>query len=748
MKKYAFKFIIPLALVLGLMAYAIVPLIDSLTLKWFERDLGLRSQLITNSIQSRIIDLIKTDSNEKIKLYFNRLVLDERLFALAICSEDNRLLSKSSTFPLEYNCQNLMNSSIEEGNKVLKALHGPLHLSIQKLTENQENYGTLILLHDMSFAERRTNDTKKYFFYFFAILGAIISTITVLMAYIGQRGLISSVRALIKGDIDLFPFSKINRPELLPVVKDIRSLIKELERERKAKDESQISWSPKALKNILKEDLSGDEVLIVSNREPYIHIKKDGKIEVVFPASGLVTALEPVMRACSGTWIAHGSGSADRDVVDEKDHVRVPPDVPSYKIRRVWLTKEEEEGFYYGFSNEGLWPLCHIAHTRPTFRSADWHKYVEVNQKFANAVIEEAKTDDPVILVQDYHLALVPKMIKEKLPDSTIITFWHIPWPNPESFGICPWRREILDGLLGSDILGLHTRFHCNNFLEAVDRFMETRLDRETSTISYNGKLTSVKNYPISIEWPPKCAKDQKPIDDCRKIIKELNSIPNNCKVGIGVDRLDYTKGIVERLMAVERLFELYPQWIGKFVLIQIAAPSRTQIEQYKNFEDEVRRLAKRINDRFSTTEIKPICLKIEHHSPENVYQYFRGSDICLVTSLHDGMNLVAKEFISARDDEKGVLILSQFTGASRELPEALIINPYNVDQCAEAINMALNMPIKEQQDRLKSMRGLVQEHNVYRWAGRMLIDAAGIRRRQRLQGKLSSQDNLFMDGQ
>jgi len=330
-------------------------------------------------------------------------------------------------------------------------------------------------------------------------------------------------------------------------------------------------------------------------------------------------------------------------------------------------------------------------------------------------------------------------MIRERLPKATVITFWHIPFPNPEVFGICPWREEILDGLLGSSILGFHTRFHCNNFLDTVDRFIESKIDRETSTVSYRGHLTAVAHYPISIEYPVKWLKTQKPVDDCRKHIRQINNFPADRLIGIGMDRLDYTKGILERFLAVERLFELEPKWIGKFTFVQIAAPSRSTIPQYQHFESDVRALAKKINDRYGKEGYLPICLKVEHHDPQQVYEYYRGADLCFVSSLHDGMNLVAKEFVASRDDEQGVLILSQFTGASRELLEALIVNPYNIDQCAAALHVALTMPKSEQRDRIRSMRGLIQEFNVFRWAGRMLLDAARLRQRSRLFGHVKN---------
>lgn len=740
--KLSLRFIVPLILTLSLVTWAILPLVDQLTLRWFIRDLDMRAQLIGNTIHDPLTELVKTHSKDKVLKFFNRAIKDERLYALGFCDTEGSLLFKTETFPSDYGCRNLADAGSDTAGTVLELSQGPLHIANYPIVESEKNWGKLILVHDMSFIKRRSDDTKKYIFYLFVGVGVLISLITVVVAQLSWRGLISGMRSLLKGEGLIKPLSQIRKPELVPLAKDLRTLIRDLEQDRRARDEAHIAWTPQALKTILREELAGDEILIVSNREPYIHIRKGSGIEVQVPASGLVTALEPIMRACSGTWIAHGSGSADKEVVDRNDHVQVPPDDPSYQIRRVWLTKEEESGYYYGFANEGLWPLCHIAHTRPTFRTQDWKHYVAVNKKFAAVVLSEAKTDDPVILVQDYHFALLPKMVREKLPNATVITFWHIPWPNPEAFGICPWREEILSGLLGSSIMGFHTRFHCNNFVDTVDRFLEARLDRETSTISYGNKLTAVKNYPISIEWPSRWIKDQKSIGQCRSEIRNFHNLSQDHLLGVGVDRLDYTKGILERFMAVERLLELYPEWIGRFTFIQIAAPTRTSIDQYQDFEAQVRAMGQKINNRFGKEGYQPICLKAEHHEPDQVYRYYRASDVCLVTSLHDGMNLVAKEFVAARDDDKGVLILSQFTGAARELPESLLVNPYNIDQCATALHIALTMPLAEQRDRMKSMRGVIHEFNVYRWAGRMLVDAARVRQRRRLMGRIQETEN------
>ncbi|MCI0651610.1 MAG: trehalose-6-phosphate synthase [Planctomycetes bacterium] len=737
MLRLSLRFILPLLVVLALLATAVVPLVDVLLSRWSLRDLDLRSSWIAGQVQDReeATGFLTSRSRSAILDYFNRTIQDERLYAIGFFGNERASSHRTTTFPRELldAHDRLANDQPEQ---VLESSGGALHVSVHPVRHGDEELGKLVLVHDMSFITRRGDETKKYVFYFFLILGAVISLLTVATAQLSLRGWLAGMRALLRGEMLLRPPASAVSPELKPLVKDLRALVRELDTERRARDESQVTWSPQALRRILHDDLSGDEVLTVSNRQPYIHRYHDGQIDVQVPASGLVTALEPVMRACSGTWIAHGNGSGDRAVVDEKDGVAVPPEDPCYRVRRVWLTDAEESGYYYGFANEGLWPLCHIAHTRPIFRTSDWNHYETVNRRFADAVRDEAHTADPVVLVQDYHFGLLPRLIFERIPAATIITFWHIPWPNPEAFGICPWREELLEGLLGSSILGFHTRFHCNNFIDTVDRYLEARIDRETSVISFKGKQTAVNHYPISIEWPVRWLRTQESVETARTAIRARNGMHDDLCVGVGVDRLDYTKGIIERFLAIERLLELEPSWVGKFAFVQIAAPSRTKIDQYQRFEVEVRALAERINERFGVDGYVPIRLLVEHHEPEQVFEYYRGCDVCIVSSLHDGMNLVAKEFVAAREDERGVLILSQFTGAARELPEALMVNPYNVDQFAAALHVALTMSPREQRDRMRSMRGLIQEFNVYRWAGKMLIDAARMRQRRRVLGE------------
>ena len=731
------RFILPLAIALFLMAYAAVPLVDKLTLQWFVRDLDIRSKLIANSLQEPLMDFLERGDKGKIHALFKNAIKDERLFAVGYCNGGGKLLYHTPTFPKSIPCLSA-DPAKEKPPPIHPLPQGPVHVSYNDVDNPDDRegvrVGSLVILHDMSYIERRSAATRKYIIIFFTVLGVIISLITVFVAHLSWRGWMAGVRAMLRGEGILKPFSVETAPaELKPLAGDLRNLFRTLDAERRFTEDISIVWNPDSLRRLLHKQLAGERILVVSNREPYIHVKTGERIEVSRPASGLVTAVEPVMRACSGTWIAHGGGSADRETVDAHDRVGIPPEHPEYTLRRIWLTKEEEDGYYYGFANEGLWPLCHIAHVRPIFRSSDWRQYKAINQRFADAVAAEADSENPVVLAQDYHFALLPEMIRKALPKATIITFWHIPWPNPESFGICPWREEILEGMLGSTIMGFHTPFHCRNFLETVDRYLEVRIEPESSTISRQGKLTLVENYPISIQWPPPWQETQPSVQDCRREVLQSTGLPKDGLIGLGVDRQDYTKGILERFRAVENLLETHPEMIGRFTFIQIAAPSRSTLEDYQMFAAQVRSLADRINGRFARGAYRPVCLRAEHHEPEIVNRFYRAADVCMVTSLHDGMNLVAKEFVASRDDEQGVLVLSQFTGAAHELHESLIVNPYHIEQTAEALYQALTMPDFEQRERMRSMRALVRDFNVYRWAGRMLLDAARIRQRERL---------------
>jgi len=502
------------------------------------------------------------------------------------------------------------------------------------------------------------------------------------------------------------------------------------EREALLRLEGEALWTAERLKQFVRSQLNDTPLFVVSNREPLIHQWRGRKIETVEPASGLVTALEPIMHACGGLWIAHGSGDADRESVDAQDKVGVPPEQPAYTLKRVWLTKEEEDGYYNGFANEGLWPLCHIAHTRPVFRASDWAAYRRVNEKFAEALLEEMEgTERPYVLIQDYHFALLPRLVKDRRPDARIVLFWHIPWPNPEAFGICPWQQEILLGMLGADLIGFHIQFHCNNFLETVDRAIEARVDRERFAVVRGRHTTYVKPFPISVAPAPDPADVGVSRDE---LLKDLGASVEF--LGVGVDRIDYTKGILERLRAIERFFERYPDYRQRMVFVELAAPSRSHIKRYQDLDEEVDRAAEKINWNLQTNRWKPIVYLRGHHSHAEIWPYYRHADFCMVTSLHDGMNLVAKEYVSAAEEERGLLILSRFTGAARELVDALQVNPYHIDEMAEAIRLAIEMPPAERALRMRRMKQIIRERNIYRWAGllleeltRLSVDRAGI---------------------
>jgi alpha,alpha-trehalose-phosphate synthase [UDP-forming] len=732
------RFLVPLVLTFIATAYLALPVMDRLTLRWFSRDSDLRGTVVTGALTNEIARALADPDDVHLQTLFSRAAQDERLVAIGLCSPDGRLARSTAGFPAALTCGQAQEIATRN-DPLLRIEGGSVHVGVYPVMAGSDKVGELVLLHDMSFFERRSKDTRKYLIILIAALGGTSALITMVVAQLSWRGWVKGTRALLRGEGLLRPMlATANAAELAPIATDLRRRVRDLEDEIRRAAGASLAWNPDRLRSLLHTTLRGDEIIVVSNREPYIHETTPSGIVVKRPASGLVTAVEPVMRACSGVWIAHGSGSADRQFVDEHDHVPLPPGRSEYKLRRIWLSEEEEHGYYDGFSNEGIWPLCHVAHVRPVFRENDWNAYRAVNQRFADAVISEARSEDPVVMVQDYHFALLPAMIRARLPRATILTFWHIPWPNPESFGICPWRRELLEGMLGSTILGFQTRFHCKNFIETVDRYIEARIEHEHSTISFHDVDTLVESYPISIEWPDAATSAARPtIEQCRSNVYERLGLATDQKLAVGVDRLDYTKGILERMNAFERLLEKHPEWIGKFALVQVAAPSRASLAEYRSFKDRLQELSERINQRFGRPDYRPLHLLVAHHDHDAVTELYRAADLCLVTSLHDGMNLVCKEFVAARDDEHGVLILSCFAGAAREMTEALVVNPYHVEECADAMQRALTMPEAEQRERMASLRMTVREFNVYRWAGRMLTDAGRWRLRQRIEARV-----------
>ncbi len=738
----AVRFVVALVVGLGLLAWGVSVLVQQTTRSWFENDLSLRARLAVNGARQALVARWSPEETAGLAELLGEISHDERIMAASACSANLALLASTRDFPAPLTCVDLgvrvrpfaeaPADSWTFWDSVQSLPGGSVHVSAIPVLDQGLALGFVVLVHDLSFVERREAKTRQFLLLAFGFLAVSASVVTVIAARLAWSGWMREVRTFLQGGAQ-------QRPEFQPIMRDVRQLVDRIVAEKES-DREGGTWTPERLKQTLNRHLHGEKVVILANREPYIHERsgEGGEITVLHPASGLVTALEPVMRACSGTWIAHGSGSADREAADSHGRVRVPPGEESYVIRRLWLTPEEEKGYYYGFSNEGLWPLCHIAHARPIFRNEDWKHYQEVNRKFADALCEEVDSEDPIVLVQDYHFALAPRLIRERLPRATIIMFWHIPWPNSQRFGICPWRKELLEGMLGASILGFHTQFDCNNFTDSVERFLEARIDREQTAVVQHGRNTLVRPYPVSVEWPSRWLKTVPAVEECRaSVFRELGLKPD-ALLGVGVDRLDYTKGVEERLLAVERFLELFPVFQGRFTFAQLAAPSRTIIESYRQLNENVERLAARINARFGRAGYRPIVLMRMHYEPPTVFRYYRAADVCYVSSLHDGMNLVAKEFVSSREDEDGVLVLSQFTGASRELTEALIVNPYDFDEASMALATALQMSAEEKRDRMRSMRAFISEFNVYRWAGRMLVDAARLRSRDRLSDRLT----------
>lgn len=482
--------------------------------------------------------------------------------------------------------------------------------------------------------------------------------------------------------------------------------------------------SKERLQKTIRTKLKGYKVVVVSNREPYLHYMKEGKIACVTPPGGTAHTLDSILRACGGTWVAYGSGNADKKVVDKDGKINLPPEDPSYSLKRIWLNKEQVDGYYYGFSNQALWPLCHIVYTRPTFRQSDWEYYQQVNKMFAEAVLKEIGRSKAFVWIQDYHLALVAKYIKEKRKDVICAQFWHIPWPNSEAFRICPMKKQILEGLLANDMLGFHVRYYDDNFISAVENEIEARTDKERSALICHGHETIIRAFPISVDFE-KISKevDSAAIKGRAARFREEFSLGGDVKVVFGLDRIDYTKGIPERLRAIARLLEKYPEYKEKFIFLQIGALSRVHIAQYRDLNDEINDLVEEINWKHSTENWSPIVFVRRTLAFPETLALYRLGDVCIVSSLHDGMNIVAKEYISAKNDLNGMLVLSRFTGAARELREAVLINPYNIEDFADRIKEALDMPEKEKASRMKKLRDTVAENDIYNWADKFISE-------------------------
>jgi trehalose-6-phosphate synthase len=707
-------------------------------------DLAHRAETLADSLQEAVEPVLQHSSQLRLQQIVDRFSNREHLLGIVIYGKGMNPLVVSASLRNDGRVSSDLILQSENEDRGIGAFttfkEVPAYLYLVPLHSGRSVSGVLATFHDASYVE-----SQSWLIWRNAIWHAVVQVILVVLltSVIIRWTIVQPIKqiadwmkSLRTGHIGRLP--EDSSGELLhPLATEAVSLAQSLAQARgTAKEEARLRdaadslWTPDRLRAGIRRQLLNNPLFVVSNREPYQHVRRGREIEAQVPASGLVTALEPILCACNGTWIAHGSASADHETVDQHDRLRVPPDHPLYTLRRVWLSSEEENGYYYGFANEGLWPLCHIAHTRPQFRAIDWEQYRRVNEKFAQAVLQEiGEAEEPFVLIQDYHFALLPRLIKNECPGARVGIIWHVPWPNPEAFGICPWQKELLDGLLGADLVSFHIQAHCNNFLNTVDNAIESRIEWDQFVVNRNNHLTAVRPHPISVAFPETTGESINlfpPRRARRDILKELG--PDTVFLGVGVDRLDYTKGILERFRGIERFLDLNPQYCSRFTFVQLGAPSRTTIKRYRDFNAEVESEAQRVNARFQTKEWKPIVLLNRHHSHDEIAPYYKVADLCLVTSLHDGMNLVAKEFVAEREDEGGVLILSQFTGACRELRDALPVNPYDTEQVAEAIRRALEMSPEEQRVRMRRMRQTVKEHNVYRWAADLICDLSEIR--------------------
>lgn len=710
--------------------------------KRLSNELEHRGWLVAEGLKTSVSSLIKEGPSKKLDALIEKISTSKQVFGVVVYDPSGNVISASKELAdkLPPGLNIVFETLDGDSGKGLyeSVFSSDMYLfAMPVLDEDGARTGTIVVFNDASYINEFLNEIWRRNFLRLLASALLISVITLIVIRWNVMGPIAKMSEWMnnvrRGKVD--EIMKMPKEDLFaPISTELSNLAKSLAMARRAAEEearlrqkAESIWTKERLKEHVRAKLGDKRFIVVSNREPYMHVRHGRQIECIEPASGLITALDPLLRACGGLWVAHGGGNADRDTVDSKNIIRVPPDNPQYDLKRVWLTNEEEEGYYYGFSNEGLWPLCHIAHTRPLFRIDDWARYQEVNLKFARTLGEEIN-GEAYIFIQDYHFSILPRLIKERHPNAKIALFWHIPWPNPEAFGICPWKREIIHGMLGADIIGFHTQFHCNNFLETVDRTLECRTDWEHFSTTRMGHTTFVKPFPISVDFVPQTFEKEMPTKE--EIFKNLGV--KAAILGVGVDRVDYTKGIPERFRAVERLLEKNPEYRGMFTFVQIGAPSREHIKRYHDFLAEVEAEADRINWKFQAKGWKPIIFLKKHFSHAEIEPYYRGADVCIVSSLHDGMNLVAKEFIVSREDEQGVLVLSTLTGAARELRDALLVNPYDIEQMADMIKIAVEMDTEDQKLRMIRMRNVVRENNIYKWAADIISDLTQIRTDQR----------------
>ena len=690
-----------------------------------------RTQLIADSLVDTVTPAFRSYATTTLQSTVDKFATEERVAGLGVYDVNAAPVALSSDLPSGVGDQSVITTSMDSdqaAGSFMGSPQGSLYVFADPITENNHVIGDLVVVQNAQYISDAVgsiwrDDLLRLLLEILLFGGAI----AVLVRFIFSRAIadvaesVRSIRAGKTGDDSGSSGMSLLRPLTSEIAKMTTSL---QQARRSASEEARMRlekldspWTAERLKEFIKAYLKDRPIFVISQGEPYVHTKTRSKIEWSVPAGGVITAIEPVMEACGGTWIVGASGNADKETADAQGKLRVPPEEPKYTIKRVFTTPKEMKGWYLGFSNEALWPLCHLAHVRPEFRKEDWAEYRKVNGLFAKAFLEEVRhIENPIVLVQDYHLALVPALIKKSRPDAEVAMFWHIPWPSAAQFAICPWRKEILEGMLGADLVGFHTQQYCNNFLDTVASEIEARIDYERFAVVRGGHETRVEPFPISIAFPGE-AEITTPRDPSM-----LERLGIHTKfLALGVDRLDYIKGILERLRGIEFLFDTHPEYRGALTLLQIASPTRAGVEKYREYAELVFAETTRINEKFAAGDWKPIVLEHKSYSHQELRALYQLANVCLVTSLHDGMNLVAKEFVAARGDEDGVLVLSHFAGAARDMNGAIEINPYSAEETAEAMHKALTMPESEQRRRMKAMRTSVRDYNIFRWSAEII---------------------------
>ena len=702
-----------------------------------EQRASLLADSLKESVEPFYANSLQPSFQNSLQKVVNKFANRERLAGIALYDNKGVLLATSSGLPktIIENTKIVADAmdSNTSNNDFFDADGENRYVHVDPLHNDESIVGALMIVQNAGYINTSISQIwKDNLLRLFVQIIIFSITIFIILRFFVFRQVIRLVESVkrIRMNEDRESFKDESKYSFFtPLAKEITHISKSLSQARlSAREEARMRlekldtpWTAERLSEFIKATLKDRPIFVVSNREPYEHYTDSkGKISYRVPAGGVVTAIEPVMAACKGTWIAWGSGNADKKAVDKNNKINVPPHEPKYTLKRVWLSDEEIKGYYNGFSNEAMYPLCLMAHTRPLFRKEDWQEYKKVNGIFVKSVLEEIKDiQNPFILIQDYHLALLPQMIKEKRPDAQIGIFWHVPWPSPEAFSVCPWRKEILQGILGADIVGFHIQQFCNNFINTVGKEMESLCDFEQFAVTFQNHTSYIKSFPIGIAFTGGNGEPTYDPSVGKKLLEKLGI--NTKYIGLGVDRLDYTKGLLERFKALEFFFDTYPVYKNNFTFLQIASPSRESVPKYKQFGVDITKEVERINNKFKTKNWQPIVFLKEHHSHGQLAPLFKVANVCMVTSLHDGMNLVAKEYIAARNNEDGVLILSQFAGAVRDLKGALVINPYSAEETSEAINIALNMPLPEQQKRMKKMRESIKNYNIYRWSAEFI---------------------------